>query len=420
MEPVPSRPESTAGNGRIVDAFRDAMVTAARHAVLATDASPVIERNGNGVIEGNGNGVLERNGSGVLERNGNIERNGNGVIERNGNGSLEHNGTIEHNGNGVIERNGNGVLERNRTIERNGNGVLERNGSHPSTRNGTGLAQPDGARSDRRGGGGGGRGRRGNISAIRVSVVVPALNEALNLRHVLANLPDNIFEVVLVPGHSTDDTEIVARSLRPDVRVIHQDRSGKGNALACGFAACRGDIIVTLDADGSADPKEIPAFVGALVAGADFAKGTRAIQGGGSHDMTLLRRLGNRGLTHLANVLHGTHYSDLCYGYNAFWHACLPALNVDIDGFEVETLLNLRAAKSGLRVAEVASFELARIHGRSNLRTFSDGWRVLGTILREWVPKHHRIPHTPPARLEAGRRRAARRSEPSAPAATHE
>jgi glycosyltransferase involved in cell wall biosynthesis len=286
--------------------------------------------------------------------------------------------------------------------------VGERNGSRPH--------DPDAQRRNRRAG----SGRRGSVSALRVSVVVPALNEALNLRHVLANLPDGLFEVVLVPGSSTDDTELVARTLRPDVRVIHQTGSGKGNALACGFAACRGDIIVTLDADGSADPKEIPAFVGALVSGADFAKGSRAIQGGGSHDMTLLRRLGNRALTRLANVLHGTHYSDLCYGYNAFWHACLPQLNVDVDGFEVETLLNLRAAKSGLRVAEVASFELARIQGRSNLRTFADGWRVLGTILREWVPKHHRVPHTPPSRLQAGHRRADRRAQPIQPNATNE
>jgi glycosyltransferase involved in cell wall biosynthesis len=289
---------------------------------------------------------------------------------------------------------------------RNGSGVRERNGSDPRE-------------TERRGSYGNG-GRRGNISAIRVSVVIPALNEALNLRHVLANLPDNLFEVVLVPGSSTDNTEEVARGLRPDIRVIHQTRKGKGNALACGFAACRGDIIVTLDADGSADPKEIPAFIGALVSGADFAKGTRAIQGGGSHDMTWLRRMGNHGLTHLANVLHGTHYSDLCYGYNAFWRACLPQLNVDIDGFEIETLLNLRAAKSGLRVAEVASFELARIHGRSNLRTFKDGWRVLGTILREWVPKHHRVPHTPPGQLQAGRRRADRRAQPSSTAGAGE
>jgi hypothetical protein len=307
-----------------------------------------------------------------------------------------------------------GERARSYLAERNGAYLAQRTGTFPAEHDGPRAGEADDDQRERRGGG-----RRGNISAIRVSVVIPALNEALNLRHVLANLPDNVFEVVLVPGSSTDDTELVARRLRPDVRVVHQDRSGKGNALACGFAACRGDIIVTLDADGSADPKEIPAFVGALVSGADFAKGTRAIQGGGSHDMTLLRKLGNRGLTTLANVLHGTHYSDLCYGYNAFWHACLPALNVDIDGFEVETLLNLRAAKSGLRVAEVASFELARIHGRSNLRTFSDGWRVLGTILREWVPKRHRVAHTPPTRLEAGRRRADRRATaPRAPSSS--
>ena len=253
-------------------------------------------------------------------------------------------------------------------------------------------------------------GRRGNHSATRISIVIPALNEARNLRHVLANLPDNLFEVLLVPGSSTDDTEDVVRTLRPDARIIHQTRTGKGNALACAFAACDGDIIITLDADGSANPREIPAFVGALLSGADFAKGTRFIQGGGSHDMTLLRRIGNWGLTRLANRLHGTHYSDLCYGYNAFWRRCLTQLNADIDGFEVETLINLRAAKSGLRVTEVASFELDRIHGVSNLKTFRDGWRVLGTILREWVPRHQRVAHTPPHRIEAGERRAARRT----------
>ncbi|HZL55055.1 MAG TPA: glycosyltransferase family 2 protein [Solirubrobacteraceae bacterium] len=259
-------------------------------------------------------------------------------------------------------------------------------------------------------------GRRGNFSSVRVSVVIPALNEALNLRHVLANMPDTVFEVILVPGHSSDDTDQIGQLMRGDLRLVDQTAAGKGNALACGFAAAQGDIIVTLDADGSANPREIPAFVGALLAGADFAKGTRYIQGGGSHDITLLRKLGNRGLTTVANVLYRTNYTDLCYGYNAFWRRCLPQLNVDSDGFEVETLLNLRAAKSGLRVVEVASFELARIHGTSNLRTFGDGWRVLSTIVREWVPKHRRAQHTPPARLEAGRRMADRRQPDDADA----
>ena len=110
----------------------------------------------------------------------------------------------------------------------------------------------------------------------------------------------------------------------PWVRAITQTRKGKGNAMACGFAAATGDVIVMFDADGSADPAEIPAFVAALVAGADFAKGSRFAPGGGSDDITLLRRTGNAGLNGVANALFGTSYTDLCYGYNAFWADLLP------------------------------------------------------------------------------------------------
>jgi hypothetical protein len=78
-----------------------------------------------------------------------------------------------------------------------------------------------------------------------------------------------------------------------------------------------------------------------------------------------------------------TRYTDLCYGYNAFWAHCLERIRLDCDGFEVETLLNIRAAKAGLRVVEVPSHEFCRIHGTSNLNTVRDGWRVLKTIFRE-------------------------------------
>ncbi len=164
---------------------------------------------------------------------------------------------------------------------------------------------------------------------------------------------------------------------------MHEERRGKGAGLQAGFGAATGDIIVMLDADGSADPAEIPRFVEALVSGADFAKGSRYLAGGGSADLTVVRRFGNVGLTALVNLLYGTSYTDLCYGYNAFWRHCLPYLQVDCDGFEVETLINIRIAKAGLRVAEVPSFEERRIHGQSNLRPFRDGWRVQRTIMRE-------------------------------------
>jgi hypothetical protein len=139
-----------------------------------------------------------------------------------------------------------------------------------------------------------------------------------------------------------------------------------------------------LDADGSTSPDEIPAFVDALVEGADFAKGSRFAKGGGTSDISLTRRLGNWFFCTLVNVMYRTKYTDLCYGYNAFWRRHLPAMDINCDGFEVETLMNIRAARAGLRIAEVPSFEEERVYGDSNLRTFRDGFRVLRTIFREW------------------------------------
>jgi glycosyltransferase involved in cell wall biosynthesis len=216
-----------------------------------------------------------------------------------------------------------------------------------------------------------------------VSVVIPALNEAENLPHVLPRIPTWVDEVILVDGHSTDDTVAVARALLPDVRIVAQEGRGKGAALRSGFAAATGDIIVMLDADGSTDPSEIPAYVGALLCGADFAKGSRFLQGGGTADMPRHRRLGNAAFVQTVRLLFGGRYSDLCYGYNAFWARVIPMLQLDGDGFEIETMMNVRALRAGLKIAEVPSFEAARVYGEGRLRTIPDGWRVLKTIYRE-------------------------------------
>jgi glycosyltransferase involved in cell wall biosynthesis len=190
-------------------------------------------------------------------------------------------------------------------------------------------------------------------------------------------------EVILVDGNSTDDTVEAARRAYPGIRVTTQSGRGKGDAFRTGFAAVTGNLVVMLDADGSADPAEIPRFVAALEAGADFAKGSRFLEGGGSADITRMRSLGNSCLSGTANLLHGTHFTDLCYGYNAFWARCLPFISLDVPGFEVETLINLRIAAAGMKITEVPSYEEERLHGQSNLKTFRDGFRVLGTILRE-------------------------------------
>ncbi|MET9503188.1 glycosyltransferase family 2 protein [Streptomyces sp. NPDC006622] len=216
-----------------------------------------------------------------------------------------------------------------------------------------------------------------------VSVVIPAMNEAENLPYVFKTLPDWIHEVVLVDGNSTDDTVAVARELWPGVKIVGQRGRGKGDALITGFEACGGDIIVMVDADGSADGGEIVSYVSALVSGADFAKGSRFANGGGTDDMTLIRRLGNRVLCALVNRKFGARYTDLCYGYNAFWRHCLDKIELDCTGFEVETLMNIRVVKAGLKVQEIPSHEYLRIHGVSNLRAVRDGLRVLRVILGE-------------------------------------
>jgi glycosyltransferase involved in cell wall biosynthesis len=219
--------------------------------------------------------------------------------------------------------------------------------------------------------------------ALSVSVVIPVKNEAANLPHVFGTIPDWISEIILVDGQSTDNTVEVALRLRPDIKIVTQAGRGKGDALLAGFAACTGDIIVAMDGDGSTDGNEIIQFVSALAVGADFVKGSRFASGGGSDDLTLNRRFGNRMLLGLVNRMYGTQYSDLCYGYNAFWARHLNALAVDCDGFEVEALMNIRAAKAGLRIHEVPSYEYRRLHGTSNLRAIRDGCRILRVILRE-------------------------------------
>ncbi len=218
---------------------------------------------------------------------------------------------------------------------------------------------------------------------VNVSVVIPALNEAESLPFVLPRLPAGLHEVILVDGSSTDGTMEVARRLRPDIKIVKQDRPGKGAALRSGFDAATGDIVVHMDADGSTDPSEIPAFVGALIGGADYAKGSRFMQGGRTDDITPLRRLGNRSFVTIANILCGSRFTDITYGYNAMWRSHHHLLAPEIDGWAHEIVANIRAHRRGLRVVEVGSREAPRVAGEAKLQTFSAGWTILKAIVGE-------------------------------------
>jgi glycosyltransferase involved in cell wall biosynthesis len=208
------------------------------------------------------------------------------------------------------------------------------------------------------------------------------MNEARNLPWVLGRLPSGIDEVVLVDGRSTDGTVAVARTLRPDVVVIHERRPGKGAAIRAGFAKASGDIIVMIDADGSMDPLEIERFVRAIRGGADLAKGSRRLDGGGSADITRIRELGNRCLLRAANLLFRTRFSELCYGFMAVRRTAIPDLNLVSNGFEIETEIVVRAVRAGHRVTELPSYEYTRRHGDSHLNAIRDGLRIVRTLLQ--------------------------------------
>ena len=216
-----------------------------------------------------------------------------------------------------------------------------------------------------------------------VSVVIPARNEAENLPWLLNRIPDSVDEVILVDGLSVDQTVSVGLMVRSDLVVIHETRPGKGVALRSGFEAAKSDLIVMLDADCSMDPAEIPRYVELLEQGYDMVKGSRFLEGGGTADMTLLRKSGNWGLLTLANLLYRTSFTDLCYGFVGFRRSLLDLVPLDADGFEVEMQFIARATRAGVKIQEVPSFEARRLHGQSSLRTFPDGWQVLKTLLGE-------------------------------------
>lgn len=234
-----------------------------------------------------------------------------------------------------------------------------------------------------------------------VSLIVPAMNEERNVEWVLERIPDVVDEVILVDGHSTDDTVSVARAAYPGIVVVPQEGKGKGAALRTGFATARGEYIVMIDADGSMDPGEIGLYVDRLREGCDLVKGSRYVDGGGSSDITLLRSMGNRGLMALVNVLYGARFTDLCYGFCGFRRRGLDQLALDADGFEIETQIAVRALRTKIEIGEVPTFELPRRYGESNLNTFRDGQRVLRTLLRERFKRARRGPELAPGEVPA-------------------
>ncbi len=219
-----------------------------------------------------------------------------------------------------------------------------------------------------------------------VSIVIPTLNEEENLPRVLDNVRREMedrpetYELLVVDGHSTDDTVDIADDHGCTVLL---DDGAKGSALRTGIQAADGEVIVTMDADLSHKASELGLLIEGIHAGYDVCTGSRFIQGGGTSDMPLHRRFGNQVFVSLVNLFWGTRYSDLCYGYRSFRREPFQDIALEATGFDIEAELSIKAAKNDLRILEVPSFEKERQGGEAKLRTVADGWNILRTILSE-------------------------------------
>jgi glycosyltransferase involved in cell wall biosynthesis len=220
-----------------------------------------------------------------------------------------------------------------------------------------------------------------------IKIVIPALNEEMNLKILLGQLLSlGFYDIVVIDGNSIDNTLKIAKDF--GVTVLLQKGKGKGDAIRQAFRSISFDfdLLVMIDADGSMDPREIPSFVDVMKnSDADIVKGSRFLDGAFTHDMSPLRMFGNTIFNGLVNLLCSTNYSDLCYGFLAFNKKSVKLFSelIESDGFEVEAELLVKAKQLDLKVVEVPSIEYHRNHGESNLCTFSDGLAILRTILTQ-------------------------------------
>jgi glycosyltransferase involved in cell wall biosynthesis len=216
-----------------------------------------------------------------------------------------------------------------------------------------------------------------------LSIVIPTLNEEHNIKKLMREIAPVIknykYEIIVVDGYSKDKTVEYAKEM--GAKIIY-DNKGKGSALIKGFNAAKGRIIISMDADLSNRPNELKLLIAGIEAGYEVCMGSRFLTGGGSDDMPLIRKIGNKFFVVLVNMRYRSHYTDMCYGYRSFARGVSQRLHLKETGFGIETEINIKAMKLKMRVLEVPSYEKLRASGEGKLNSLSDGFIILKTILK--------------------------------------
>src|SRR5258708_5969128 len=219
-------------------------------------------------------------------------------------------------------------------------------------------------------------------SSIRIAVPVPCFNEEAAVATVVADFRKALpsAEIFVYDNNSTDRTIAVARTAGAQVRS--ERRQGKGHVVRRMFADIDADVYVLVDGDATYDAASAPRMIDALLSGRlDMVVGLRVDQAAAAYRRG--HRTGNRMLTGFLASVFGQAFKDILSGYRVFSRRFVKSFPVLSDGFEIETELSVHALELALPVAELETPYYARPAASvTNLNTWRDGFRILGTILK--------------------------------------
>ena len=234
--------------------------------------------------------------------------------------------------------------------------------------------------------------KHGSLHGPTVSVIIPAFNEEKNVAKVLSGtieVMDQLhlpYEIIFVDDGSTDKTALIASSFKVNV-LVNKENSGKGYSLKRGLQHASGDVIVTIDSDGEHKPKEIAPLLEAVCNGADVAAGSRFLNRH-TEVTTKLNQIGNHVFNLAIMSLTGKRVTDSQTGFRAFKRQVIEKLDLQSDGYEIETEITVKSLRGGFAFKELPITIERRKFGASKIKLIKDGKKIAEAILTTSLIRH--------------------------------